>query len=54
MISCIIFFDGRVIRVVDDDTHQGLFRSCVKFGQAAVVVLKIHFETKKQSQEWED
>jgi len=31
MMSCVVVFDGRVTRVVYDDTHQYLFRSCVKF-----------------------
>ena len=38
MISCVVVFDGRVIRVVCDDTHQGLLGSCVKFSQTVVVV----------------
>ena len=43
MISCIVDFDGRVTRVVDGDTHQGLLGSCVKFGHTVVVVLKNPF-----------
>jgi len=43
MISCIVVFDGRVTRVVDDDTHQGLLGSCVKFSHTVVVVLKNRF-----------
>jgi len=35
MISCVVI-DGRVTRVVYDDTHQWLLGSCVKFCQAAV------------------
>jgi len=54
MISCVVVFNGRVTRVVYDDTHQGLLGSCVKFSQTAVMVLKIHFETKKLSQKWQD
>jgi len=54
MISCAVVFDGRETRVVYDDTHQQLLRSCVKFSQTAVVVLKNSFETKTQSQKWED
>jgi len=38
------FFDGRVTRVVYDDTHQWLLGSCVKFGQTAVAVLKDSFQ----------
>jgi len=38
MISCVIVFDGRVTRVVYDDTHQWLLESCVKFNQTEVVV----------------
>ena len=38
MISCVVVFDGRVTRVVYDDTHQGLLESCVKFIQTVVVV----------------
>jgi len=40
MISCVVVFDGRVTRVIYDDTHQDLFGSCVKFGQTVVGVLK--------------
>jgi len=43
MISCAVVFDGRVTRVVYDDTHQGLLGSCVKMSQTAVVVLKNSF-----------
>ena len=43
MISCVVLFDGRVSRVVYDDTHQWLLGSCVKFSQATVVVLKNSF-----------
>jgi len=43
MISCVVVFDGRVTRVVYDDTHQGLLGSCVKFSQTVVVVLKNSF-----------
>jgi len=53
MISCAVVFDGRETRVVYDNTYQGLHGSCVKFSQTVVVVLKTHFETKKQSQKWE-
>jgi len=37
MISCDVVFDGRVTRVVYNDTHQWLLGSCVKFNQTAVV-----------------
>ena len=43
VISCIVVFEGRVTRVVYDDTHQALRRSCVKFSQTVVVVLKNSF-----------
>jgi len=43
MISCLVDFDGRVTRVVYDDTHQWLFGSCVKFSQTAIVMLKNSF-----------
>jgi len=43
MISCVIGFDGLVIKVIYDDTHQWLLGSCVKFSQATVVVLKNSF-----------
>jgi len=43
MISCVVVFDGRVVRVVYDDTHQCLLRSCAKFSQTMVVVLKALF-----------
>jgi len=33
MISLVVGFDGRVMRVVYDDTHQRLLGSCVKFSQ---------------------
>jgi len=33
MISCAVVFDGRITRVVYDDTLQWLLRSCVKFSQ---------------------
>jgi len=35
---CCCDFDGRVTRVVYDDTHQWLLESCVKFSQTAVAV----------------
>jgi len=38
MISCVIVFDGRVTRVVYDDTRQWLLESCVKLSLTAVVV----------------
>jgi len=50
MISCVVVFDGRVTRVVYDYAHQWLLGFCVKFSQTPSVVLKIHFETMKQSQ----
>jgi len=43
MISCVVVFDGRVTRVVYDDTHQGLLGSCVEVSQIVVVVLKNSF-----------
>jgi len=43
MISCAVVFDGRVTRVVYDDTYQRLLGSCVKFSQTEVVVLKNSF-----------
>jgi len=43
MISCVVVSDGRVTRVIGDDTHQGLFGSCVKFRQTVVGVLKNSF-----------
>jgi len=43
MISCVVVFDGRVTRVVYDDTHLELLESCVKFSQTVVVVLKNSF-----------
>jgi len=43
MISCVVVFDGRVTRVICDDTHQGLFWSCAKFSQTVVGVLKNSF-----------
>jgi len=43
VISCIVVFECRVTRVVYDDTHQALRRSCVKFNQTVVVVLKNSF-----------
>jgi len=43
MISWVVVLDGRVTRVVYDDTHQWLLYSSVKFSQTAVVVLKDQF-----------
>jgi len=43
MVSCVVDFEGRVIRVVYDGTHQALRRSCVKFSQTVIVVLKNSF-----------
>jgi len=43
MISCVVVFEGRVTRVVYDDTRQGLLGSCLKFSQTAVMVLKKSF-----------
>jgi len=43
MVSSVIVFDGRVTRVVYDDTHQWLLESWVKFSQTAVMVLKNSF-----------
>jgi len=40
MISWIVSFDGQVMGVVYDDTHQWLRGSCVKFSQTAVLVVK--------------
>jgi len=45
MISCVVVFDGRVTRVVYNDTHQRLLGSGVKFSQTVVVVLKNSFRT---------
>jgi len=43
MICRVVVFDGRVARVVYDDTHQALFGSCVKVSQTAIVVWKNSF-----------
>jgi len=43
MVSCVVVFDGRVTRVVHDDTHQRLLGSGVKFNQTVIVVLKNSF-----------
>ena len=43
MISCVIVVDGRITKVVYDDTHQWLLGSYVKFSQTTVVVLKNSF-----------
>jgi len=40
MISWVVGFDGQVVGVVYDDTHQWLLGSCVKFSQTAVLVVK--------------
>jgi len=40
MISWVVGFDGQVVGVVYDDTHQWLLGSCVKFSQIAVLVVK--------------
>jgi len=40
MISWVVGFDGRVMGVVSDDTHQWLLGSCVKFSQTVVLVMK--------------
>jgi len=40
MISCVVVFDGRITRVVNNGTHQWLLRSCVKLCQTALAVLK--------------
>jgi len=37
MISFAVVFDGRVTRVVYDDTYLGLLESWVKFSQTVVV-----------------
>jgi len=47
MISCVVIFDGRVTRVVYDDTHQGLLGSCVKVSQTAVAVLQNSFQNEE-------
>jgi len=39
----VLLFDGRETGVVNDDTHQQLLRTCMKFSQTAVVVLKNSF-----------
>jgi len=44
MISCVVIFDGHVITIFYGETQQSLLRSCVKFGQTAVVVLKNLFQ----------
>jgi len=40
MIIWVVVLDGQVMGVVDDDTYQWLFGSCVKFSYTAVVVVK--------------
>jgi len=40
MIRWVVGFDGRVIGVGYDDTHQWLLGPCVKFSQTAVLVVK--------------
>jgi len=57
MIGCVVVFDGRVARVVYDDTHQ----YCSRCSHPTWNLVrprswcgKIHFETKKQAQKWED
>jgi len=40
MTSWVVVFDGRVMGVVYDDTHQWLLGSCVNFSNTAVVVVK--------------
>jgi len=39
----VVVFDGRVKTVVNDDTHQWLLGSCVKFRQTTLMVLKNSF-----------
>jgi len=48
-INVAIGFDGGVMGVVYDDTHQWLLGSCVKFGQTGFWWGKVQFEAKKQS-----
>jgi len=52
--NCVVVFHGRVITVVHDETHHG----CSDHGWNLVRLRswcwKIHFETKKQLQKWED
>jgi len=58
MISCVVVvFAGRVVSVVYDDTHQ----YCSRYSNPAWNLVrprswcgKIHFETEKQVQKWED
>jgi len=57
MKSCVVVFDGRVARVVYDDTYQ----YCSRCSHPPWNLVrprswcgKIHFETKKQAQKWED
>jgi len=55
MISCVVVSDGRVTRIVYDDTHYWLLGSwCVSshtnLTRPRSLCLNIHFETKKQSQ----
>jgi len=40
MISWIVGFDGRVMGVVYDDTHQWLLESCVIFSHTTVLMVK--------------
>jgi len=40
MISWVVGFDGRVMGVIYDDTHQWLLGSFVKFSQTAVLLVK--------------
>jgi len=47
MINCAVVFDGRVTRVVYDDTHQGLLGSCVIFSQTMAVALKNSFRNSE-------
>ena len=59
MISCVVSFGCRAARVVYDNTHQHCSRCSHPAWNLQVVrprswCGKIHFETKKQAQKWED
>jgi len=54
MISCVVVLDGRIMGVFNDGTYQWFLRSCVKFSQTAVVVVKHLVRTTTQQQKWED
>jgi len=56
MISCAVVSDGQVTRVVYDDTHQYFWCSHTAWNlvRPRSWCGKIHFETKKHMQKWED